>query len=420
MGHHAQRLAHAPQQAHQVAGVPLRLARKPPQVAEQHGDPRFARGEHFLRVADGERIDHDRRKELAEIRVLPLQEPHLSKRTERRGDQFGELHVLANVRRVGRAGLGRRLAVKPAGHVQRPTALARLRPPIQHGHAEGPVETAAGGERGARVRAGRLRARPGVHDALALPQRFDDQPLAGLEVAGGQQPLIPVQHADRRALARPPLQRSLDRDDGGRLRSGHAGQNHAHQPRAQLVLARRARDHLRQPAEHLDPPVGIAIGDLLEILQAERLLLHRSRRVGRRVRPLIDERERRVADDEMFAGAQHEFLGLLRREGRSGCAIRAAASPRVRRRGGTIGRGAATRAGPTARPRVPPRAPARAVPPRATTVATAAGPLRPVQSNQAWKSVAVPSYRNRHPADAVGGRSNYRLPSPPSPSATRA
>ena len=305
MRHHAQGLAHALQQAHQVVGVPLRLAREAAQVAEQHGDPRFARGEDLLGVVDGERVEHDRREELAQVRVLPFQEPHLPQRAERRGDQFGELHVLAKVGRVGRAGLGGRIAVESAGHVERPAALARLRPPIRHGHAEGPVETAPGGERGIRVRRrATIRARPDVHDALALPQRFEDQPLAGLEVAGGQQSLIPVQHAHRRPLPGPPLQRSLDRDDGGRLRSGHAGQNHAHQPHAQLGLARRARDHLRQPAEHLDPAVGVAEGNLLEVLEAERLLLHRSRRVGRRVRPLIDQREGRVADDEMFAGRE--------------------------------------------------------------------------------------------------------------------
>ena len=56
--------------------------------------------------------------------------------------------------------------------------------------------------------------------------------------------------------------------------------------------------------------VGIAELDLLEILRAEGLLLHRRRGVGGDVDLLIGQRKRGLPDDEMFAGRQRGPLDL--------------------------------------------------------------------------------------------------------------
>ena len=73
MGHHAQGPAHPLQQPQQIAGLPLRLAREAAQVAEQDRDLGLPRGQHDLRVFDGQRVEHHRREELAQRGVAVLQ-----------------------------------------------------------------------------------------------------------------------------------------------------------------------------------------------------------------------------------------------------------------------------------------------------------------------------------------------------------
>ena len=101
VGHHAQGPAHPLQQPKQIARLTLRLARKTAQVAEQHGDLGFARGQHDLRVFDRQRVEHYRREELAQRRLPALQKPHLPERTEHGRHQLGELHVLAQIGGIG-------------------------------------------------------------------------------------------------------------------------------------------------------------------------------------------------------------------------------------------------------------------------------------------------------------------------------
>ena len=60
--------------------------------------------------------------------------------------------------------------------------------------------------------------------------------------------------------------------------------------------------------------VGIAELDLLEVLRAERLLLHRRGGVGRDVHLLIGQREGGLPDDEMLAGRQRATVDLLAAE----------------------------------------------------------------------------------------------------------
>ena len=75
----------------------------------------------------------------------------------------------------------------------------------------------------------------------------------------------------------------------------------------------------REPAEDLDPVVGIAEVDLLEVLRAERLLLDGLRGVAGHVDPLVGQRERRAADHKMLAGAQARTATTPCRGSRSGC-----------------------------------------------------------------------------------------------------
>ena len=120
----------------------------------------------------------------------PLQEPHLPERTEHGRHQLGELHVLAQIGRIGGRRQAAPLGVEPSGHVESPAA-ARL---AQHRRAKGPIEGVA-----CRVRlaAGLLRAAPHVQHALPLPQRFEYQPSAGPKIAADGQPLVPVQNKRR-------------------------------------------------------------------------------------------------------------------------------------------------------------------------------------------------------------------------------
>ena len=74
---------------------------------------------------------------------------------------------------------------------------------------------------------------------------------------------------------------------------------------------RRAGDDLRQPAQDVDVGVGVAELDLLQIARAEGLFLGRLGNVERHVHPFVGQRERGLADDEMFARLQVETGGRL-------------------------------------------------------------------------------------------------------------
>jgi len=73
--HHAERLAHALEQAEQIAGRPLALLREPAEIAEQHRHIGLARGEGLLGVLPANGFQHDRRKELAQARLPRRQQP---------------------------------------------------------------------------------------------------------------------------------------------------------------------------------------------------------------------------------------------------------------------------------------------------------------------------------------------------------
>ncbi len=108
---HAQRLADAIQQSQQIFGRALRVPRKAAQIAEQHGDLGLARRQHDFRIDALQRLEHDRRKELAQSGPLAFEHPHVAQGAERRGGQFGEFQIVAQVARVGniqRASCGRR------------------------------------------------------------------------------------------------------------------------------------------------------------------------------------------------------------------------------------------------------------------------------------------------------------------------
>ena len=83
---------------------------------------------------------------------------------------------------------------------------------------------------------------------------------------------------------------------------GHAGKHQIDQSHVEFLIAARAGDHFRHPAEHVDVRLGVTKLNLLQILRSERLLLHRLRRVDRDVHPLIGQREGSAADDEVLAG----------------------------------------------------------------------------------------------------------------------
>src|SRR5690606_17389201 len=64
--------------------------------------------------------------------------------------------------------------------------------------------------------------------------------------------------------------------------------------------------HLGQPTENLDTMVRVAKPQPLQILGAEGLFLDWRRGVEAYVDPLVEQREGRLTDDEMFAGADIE------------------------------------------------------------------------------------------------------------------
>ena len=76
-------------------------------------------------------------------------------------------------------------------------------------------------------------------------------------------------------MAASPDGSAADRHNGGRRRPHDAGQQQADQPHEQLFVVRGAGNDLRQPAEHFDPLVGVAIADTLQIRRTERLLVGR-------------------------------------------------------------------------------------------------------------------------------------------------
>ena len=86
------------------------------------------------------------------------------------------------------------------------------------------------------------------------------------------------------------------------------------QPHEHLLVAGRAADDVGQAAEDVDPLVGLAEGLAAELFEREGPLAGRPRQIERDVDPLIDQRERRLADDKMLAGPQAELSALCPRK----------------------------------------------------------------------------------------------------------
>ena len=74
---HAQRLAHAVQQAQQIFSRPLGMARETAQVAKQHRDFRLARRQHHFGIDPLQGLEHNRGEKLAQAGPLPLEHSHV-------------------------------------------------------------------------------------------------------------------------------------------------------------------------------------------------------------------------------------------------------------------------------------------------------------------------------------------------------
>ena len=106
---------------------------------------------------------------------------------QRRGGQLGELHFVARATRHRARCERRQIAGEAAGDIQGPAGAGLAR----HRRAERPIDPFADRELARPSRAGS--GRPDIGHAFARLDRLPDQPLAGAELAAGEDAAIPVQ-----------------------------------------------------------------------------------------------------------------------------------------------------------------------------------------------------------------------------------
>ena len=303
MRHHAQRFADAFQEAQQIAAALFAGAAETTQIAKQHGDFGFSRSKHALWIVGGQRFHHHGGEELTQARLAATESVQLSQAAERGGGHFGEFDVVSQVGSIAVTGIARRAEAESARNIQSPTAtsIAGQR------RAVGPIDAFGSGEIFGRGTG------PGVQHRFALGQALLNETLAGLKGGFGQTAAIPMEDAHRRVCRgwiigslvgrrfELPASSSHRQPPRPRHRLAARRPEAIHQPHEKFVFAGRIFDDVGQAAEQVDALMGVAEGELLQFDGAEDLFAVGMRGIDRHLHLLSGERERGVADDEVFA-----------------------------------------------------------------------------------------------------------------------